>query len=388
MSVEIESVPGADRAEYAGRLERVRAAMRSSGLEGLIVADDTQGYLDGNARYLSNFSVRGCPAAGTCAAVVVPAERDPSLIVPGAWLGGQFGLARRRSFVDQVPEAEYALDSLYEARMAGRVTAALVEAGLANARIGVCGWFPGIDEVFSALPDASFAPADGLLRPLRAQKSDWELHRLEKAREAAGDSVGAMTAAAVPGSSPARAVAEAKYVATVAGCEEVIVFVAGYPWYINEDAPRRPFEAGELISYEINTCFEGYWVQVVGSFAVGEPTALHERLLEAAAGAYEAMRVACAPGATGGELWDVGLEVVRSAGLEAWGQFGHGVGLAFADTPRVWMGETGALSERSCFVLHPAVADLASRQVAMVGEVMKIDGGRAVPLLDLAAPGA
>ena len=272
--------------------------------------------------------------------------------------------------------------------------------GLDRATVGVCGQFPDIDKVFAALPQATFPIvgqggiahraeiARDFLQELRAQKSEWELRRLASAREVAGVAAAAFTEAARPGESLHKAVADAKYAASMSGYEDPTVYsvyVGGGqdPWAFAEDGGGdRTFEAGELVSYEMNTRVNGYFCQYPGCFTVGEPSELQSRVVGVATDAYEAVRDALQPGMTGDDLWRIGLEVVEAAGLRTWGQFGHGMGLGMAEGLRIWAGDPGRFVDGCCFVLHAAVVDPGHRAFALVGDILVLKNGMATCIAD------
>jgi Xaa-Pro aminopeptidase len=361
--------------------------MEAEGLEGLIVADDAANPMSGHTRYLSNFGIPGAAPGGRQSVIVVPAAGDPIQVVPPSFLGCLFHLARERSMIAEVRASTDDWSSPYEPRFAEGVVAAIKDAGLDSARLGVAGAYPGIDEVFAALPDATFESTGepDLIWRLRTEKSAWELERLVEARQIAEVAANAFADAARAGTSTHQAIAEAKHVATTHGAEEVSVYTGGGtdPWFFGEDGgPDRLFRAGDLHSYEINTRVDGYCCQYPGCFAVDQPAAEHDTVVVATQ-AYEAMRDAAAPGVTGHELWEIGSGITESAGLEAWGQFGHGVGLALEPfTLRVWPGDRVPLQNGSCFVLHAAIFDPKGGSPAMVGDELTIQDGAARLLVE------
>jgi Xaa-Pro aminopeptidase len=379
-------VTDAAQQEFAARLERARAAMAEEGMEGLLVADDTASHLSGHTRYLSNLGIPGAAPGGRQSVVVVPADGDPIHVVPPGFLGCVFELAKSRSVIAEVRASTDDWSSPYEPRFSDGAIQAIKDAGLESARIGVAGGYPGIEQVFAALPGATFSSTGDpdLIWRLRAVKSAWELERLVKAREIAEVGARAFAEAARAGTSSHKAISEAKHVATREGAEEVSVYTGGgtNPWFFGEDGgPDRLFEAGDLWSYEINTRFDGYCCQYPGCFAVGR-SAPDDRAVDVATQAYEAMRAAAAPGVTGNELWKIGSEISASAGLRAWGQFGHGVGMSLEPYPRVWPGNQIKLQNGSCFVLHPAVVDPNGGAPAMIGDELTIQGGTARLLVE------
>jgi Xaa-Pro dipeptidase len=384
-----------DSREFAERLSKVRRMMRAEGFDGLLIADDggaapqVSGVAPpGHVRYLSNFAVPGA-LGQKYVALIVPADRQAILVVPPGVANRIPEIARSTSVIEQVRMAP-------AGGLADGVIAALQEAGLDRARIGLCGFFPGNERVFQVLEGATFSPANeagrvgwgsDIVERLRDRKTDWEVARFRRAQELANAAAGAMHEAALVGTPMYRVTAEGKYAAFLGGAEEVHILCPLGPIaspYGRTWGPDRVLEFGDLVAYEIVTRVNGYAYELARSFTVGEPNKIQRHVLDTAQLSYEAMRDDVRVGVTGAELHDVGLRVIEGAGLKSWvPRSGHGIGLSVIEgSIDLLAGNTSRVVNGQCIMLHAGTLDPDSLQCAMIGDQVLVQDGNAVLMSD------
>lgn len=384
--------------EYEKRIANVRKAMAAEGYDAIIAFDPGHWMLpSGHVRYLTNFSIGSYPGviAGTTA--VLPLDGELSLLLPSMGL---------RYF------AEWAHDSAWPSKVrstipskswppvddiCSEVVAALQDAGLERARIGLCGVFPGSSALSSALPNATFettekpdgrgTPRD-LLERVRRVKTDWEITQLMAAQRSADAAMRAFMRAVEDGKLQRAAIAEAEWAAKSLGSEDALIIMnSGIEpfmwWHVQGD---RQFKDGDLIALEANARNQGYAVQVARSGVLGEPNELQRRLLDTASNAQSAMVGALRPGATGADVFAAGERVIREQGFEIWGRLGHGMGLSMAEGFDILPGDDFPLEDNTTLVIHAVVRDPASRSLAIIGEQYCVKDGKPLALSNTVPP--
>jgi methionyl aminopeptidase len=101
-------------------------------------------------------------------------------------------------------------------------------------------------------------------------------------------------------------------------------------------SPGIVLREGDVISVDVGAVFEGYYGDNAATFAVGEVSALAERLLAVTEASLHAGIQQCIPGH---RLYDIGAAVQRVAEDEGFGvvreYVGHGIGRAMHEDPNV-----------------------------------------------------
>lgn len=378
-----------EAAEQGPRLRRLRAAMVDRGLDVLVAADSGAWFTPtGSTRYLTGFSLGPMPGVVTGTVVVVPLAAPPVLVVPQGPLGCFATWARSHPLVQDV-------QSDPGGGLAGHLLEDVVAAVRRNTgprpRIGIAGAFERSAGLADLLPDADVvdtAVVDGggvsrdLVERLRAVKSPWEVGQLRHAQQCAETGMAAYCSAVAPGRRLAQAAAEADAAAVRAGADEQLTIMnSGVdPWMWWHAQGERRFEAGRVVTLETNARYRGYVAQYARATTLGPADAAQQRLLATARDSVTAMVEHLAVGVTGEELWRAGFDVVRSAGSEAWGRFGHGTGLSADEGIAVARGDDNVVAEGTCLVLHASLRDPITGESALVGEQYAVLDGRVTPL--------
>ncbi len=162
------------RAEYAGRIERVRSRMATVGLDVLVVTFPPDLY------YLTGYYVFGLYNQCT---FVLPLIGEPVLQVKVTEVPG----AVTKTWVNEIEswEQENEESPGYAQQAADLVAAALKARRLGDGHVGIQPRRPGLvpsiyAAIQSALPDASLTDASDLVMKVRMVKSDAEMDCLRQ----------------------------------------------------------------------------------------------------------------------------------------------------------------------------------------------------------------
>jgi Xaa-Pro aminopeptidase len=395
------------RAEYAGRLARVRSTMAEAGVDALLVADtdDFTRPEGGNVRFLANVALPTSVGAPIALVAVVPREGEPTLIVPPTGFNSAPLLVSRRSWIERIagPPPMPFLEAVKAMGGGARpgsgtaelVVAALEETGLSRSRIGLCGTFAGLDQVRELLPAATFVPAtvlDDAGKPhdvveyeRTRTKTAYEIECMRHAQACVEAGMRVFEQVVVEGVPYTEAVAEGSRAMVREGAEETFCPASRgrgpSGTYSLPGWSYGTYARGDMIAFELNARVAGYWAQLPRSWVVGgEPDRDQSKAYDCAWRAFEVMRDRLAVGVTGAELWDAALAVVSGEGMEPFGRYGHGMGISQAEWFSVLVGDERRVQEGQSVVLHGAVFDPATGNEALVGEQFVMQDGEARPI--------
>jgi Xaa-Pro dipeptidase len=406
-------VLSADVAEYRRRLDAARAIMEANGLDALVVgsgppqvssAEITVGSHGRFAapryhRYFSGFHIWGAESfAPQPVVVVLPLEGEPALVVRAGTLRSWLALGRAHSWIEDVV-GTYRDDLAWEREtnwglsspeLPADVARVLAQRGLARARLGVAGSWPGLEQTAALVPEARFEPTlsienGDLLEPLLATNSDWEIGRLERAQAIADDAMAAFMRTAVEGATIDHAVAEARYRALRAGSEDTIMEITcgldDWALWVTPSQPRDArFRRGDLVTLGLMNSYDGYWIQMPRTWVLGGADRAQRRVFDTARRSLEAILERIGAGVTGGELWEAGLAPIEHAGFQPRGRLGHSVGFTGVTGPERFSllpGNPVPIEDGVAFVVHPCVWDRSTGIVVQLGDTLVLEDGRA-----------
>ena len=324
------------REEYRERQQRARAALAAARLDGLIAfgSRNWPWAVRWLADHQSGFQQQGVsPSFGdkSFSALVLPVNGAPILVLDQRTLPGEVAIEDARTVE----------------RITTGLAAALADAGLAGARLGVVGEGVMLDrhrrEIEAALgAPLDLTPADALIEPLHRVKSAAELDCMRYASAVGSAWMTAMMEAAEPGRTEADLVAAGLPV-LLAGGGWAADIVAGSGNPCKPQAPRgipsfnstRPLEAGDLLRVDGFGPVRGYGCDLARSTCVGaEPTDAQRTVLEHAVEFIDTLLAAIRPGVTHESVHDLGTEWLVAHGYKPhayfegfWPAFGHQIGL-------------------------------------------------------------
>lgn len=327
--------------DYAGRQERVWAAMRAAGVDVLAVSPGD------DLRYLIGYT----PHRDERACLLLLAGAQAAFLVP------ELNATQAREHV-QLPIFTYA-DS------AGPEAAARDALGsFASPRTVAVADDMRADELLllqRLWPDARYRPGSEVTAPLRMQKSAEEIAELRRAARVADAGVVEAFRALRPGITErdlaeisTRAMREAG--ARGAAFDPIVGTGpnSAYPHHATSD---RAVRAGEPVLMDTGGRVGGYVSDITRMAFLGQPPA---RYREVHAVVEEAVRAAIAAARPGAPLRDVdraAREVITRAG---YGQYfthrtGHGIGLSEHEPPSVHGDNPVPIEEGMAFTIEPGI---------------------------------
>jgi Xaa-Pro dipeptidase len=369
------------RDEIEARLGRFQEALRAADFAAALVVQET------DLVYLAG--------TGQSAHLIVPAEGEPVLLVRKTW-----ERARAESPLTRVEP----LASLRE------LPGALASAGVAGGRLGLeLDVLPAAQYLGYArrLDGFELADCSGLLRRLRAVKSEWELANVRRAAEMLSHVPEWMARHARPGMTELDLAAELERELRLAGHQGPIRFRAfnnelfygsvlagpsaatpgstetpivgpGPNVAVSKGASRRPIETGEPILIDFAGAWNGYLADQTRIFSLGplrdarwrELYALAQEIL---AGVAAEVR----PGVPPSHLWEVALAASGGrAGFMGGVSFvGHGFGLEIDELPVLAPGFDDPLGPGMVFALEPKFVVAGEGAVGIENSYLVTDDG-------------
>jgi Xaa-Pro aminopeptidase len=327
--------------DFAARLRRVAEAARAEGLDGLLLTPGP------DLLYLTGYA----PVAITerLTLLVVPADGDPSLLVPKL----------------ERPDAEHAVgaralrlldwadgEDPYEA------AAGLLAPG--RYAVSDSAWAMHLLGLQARLSDTSFTAMTATLPMLRAVKDADELSRLAAAAEAADAAYGEILGVRFAGRSETEVGADLAALLTRFGHSQVDFTVVGSgpngadP---HHEIGERVIEEGDMVVLDFGGLKHGYGSDTTRTVHVGEPTdeerEVHDIVRRAQQAAFEAVR----PGIACQEVDRVARAVITEAGYGEYfiHRVGHGIGLTTHEPPYMVEGEQHLLVPGMCFSIEPGI---------------------------------
>ena len=335
--------PAIPRGEFEERRSRAAEAVRTSGLDALLVCGRGGGTLDryGDVMYLTNFysSFPFIPDYG---------DHWSARAHPFVLLGAD-GRARLLADIPVLDEVAMPREDVVRT---DRVLETLIDeiraAGLDAGRLGIAGYdtLPAsyLDRLRGALPEARFEAAEEILSRLRAVKSPAEIELLAAAAEVGSRTIEAMLDRAVAGATHGDVVAAGQQVLVSAGGVLYNSFMAsgtggGHPTAHSSIFPTwanpAPLEDGQWLRLGISGVLAGYYFDVSRSKAIGKATNRQIDAFEAAISVVEAGIEAIRGGASAADLAVAGAARQQELGYPLEGVFsglGHGIGMGW-DAP-------------------------------------------------------
>ena len=344
------------------RLDRLRARIRDADMAVAVLVQPP------NLRYLTGFHSN---AYSRPLALVVPAEGDPTLIVPRLeelQAREMTRVADVRSYVewDEGSAAGGRLDAEWRALLAD----VLEGRGPAGARLGLERGGLGVAAergLAAALPGVEWVDASGWVETMRLVKSPEEVehHRWAGQLAAAGLEAGFTVARAggseleIKGASVAAVFTEGARrcpALAVAGAGNALVGerIAA----VHAPATGRRARSGDLVFVVLSASVEGSHCELSRTIVVGAaPTTEQRHWFRSVARAHEAARRRAVPGTPGSDLDRAARGALKDEGLAEYlpMRTGHGLGLAPVEAPNLGAGDETPLRPGMVISIEPGV---------------------------------
>ncbi len=335
------------------RAEHARALMDAEGLDALVAVSRGHVTQYGDVEFLTAYT----PVARMAYAVMTRAGRGPVLIAPtpaDRWF------ASRPAGAPEVLVAGGG-DLLSGADdLPGAVAAVLAEEGVEGGRVGVTGLRSLLpvgeyESLRQALPGAELVDAAALMSRLKLLKRDEELSEVRRTVAIGDAGFRAAQRALRAGATDAEVGAAIRAEIFARGARDALIFVSAEPYFLSWSQGRE-FRDGDLTSVYVEVVGpSGYWVEVGGLLALGEPDPEQLRVAEACLEAARAAEAELRPGVPAGEVARAIDAVAAAAGLRSGIWHGHGVGVDH-DRPVITAAEELPLAAGMVISVHPNFA--------------------------------
>ncbi len=329
--------------DHRERLARAASAAAERGLDVLLITPSP------DYAYLLGYSA---PAMERLTCLVVPADGDPSLVVPRL----EEPLARHR-LAELADDLE--IVSWDETDDPIRVVQGLVGSAL---RVGVQDqmWARFALRLQAALDPAQLVVAGSAMSALRRVKGEGEIARLRAAAAAADATMLAITSERLSGRSEHEVSARIRELLLVEGHEAAgFAIVASGPNAASphHEAGERVIAPGDAIVLDLGGSLQGYGSDTSRTAFVGEPpaefVALYQVLREAQRAACDAVR----PGIPAAAIDAVARDIITEAGYgDAFiHRTGHGIGLETHEEPYIVASNVEPLVAGNAFSVEPGI---------------------------------
>ncbi len=322
------------------RLARVRDLIERLDLDVLVALSGGARGQRGNVRYLANY------ATTSQSSMVLWAKKGaPRLIVPYSvhrcW-------AETTSWISDIQvNADYA----------GAIAQYLRQMQIERPIIGWAGP-PYLLEGVRASFDAFALPADnksvqGALTALRCVKTPAE-YRLARQSAQVADAVLVKIGETIrPGVTERDLVAEAEYLARRLGCDGASVLISRGTLMAQPTASEHALEQSDILQFSIEPEGPGgMWVQTVRMYALGEPSADWQRLIEAGVKAEQSGAALLKHGCPAHAVAQAMSSALPNQ-VPLITPLGHGIGLDNSEAPRISEDSADQLLAGMTIVLHP-----------------------------------
>jgi Xaa-Pro aminopeptidase len=332
------------KSEFLRRIDHTQQLLRQRDFAGLIAFSSYQ-ERQGHVAYLTNHfisfpNVMSHVGFGH-AAVVLPADRPPTLVAP---------MGHETEKVHGIDAAKTGFDFLAD------LTAAVREKGLASTRIAIVGSdvIPAeyYHRLVAAFPKATIEPANDLLESQRIRKSPAEIELLRAAAHVADAGLEAGMKAVRAGARQFDIELAARRAALQAGADFIprvrvangqTISTLGWPMVRD-----RVLEKGDLVYLDFIGWYGGYGFDNSRVAVVGKPSDRQKDYLEHLVEATEWMIEVIEPGK---EIEFVFTESRARTIMP----FGHGIGLEICENPWVTLGRSVTLEPNMVVSIEPIV---------------------------------
>ena len=355
-----------ERAEYAARMDKARAALSNNGLDGLLMfAQESMYYLTGYDTFgFCFFQCLYLDTDGTLALLT----RAPDL-----------RQARHTSIIEDIrvwtdeggarPELQLR-DMLEDLGARGKRLGVEYNSYGLTARNGKA--VDGALEGFAALSDAS-----DLVSHIRVVKSPAELDYVRRAGELGDASLMAGLELTGPGADEGEILAAMQGAVFSGGGDypgnEFIIGSGADALLCRYKSGRRALSENDQLTLEWAGVYRHYHAALMRTVVIGEPQSGHIKMFEACVDALGACEEAMIPGNTAGDVFDAHARVMDGAGLNPHrlNACGYCLGAKFTpswmDWPMFYHGNDAEIGENMVFFAHMILGDYDSGTAMTLG---------------------
>jgi Xaa-Pro dipeptidase len=330
------------------RIGRLRGEVQARELDVLVVLGSGRHHFIG-----ANFAwwLSGVRHLGRDAAVVLPREGEPVLLVTPSWDGAR---ARRRGWIDDVVAVDDFASGLAD----------LVRSrGWRGARAAVAGAATASPEAANALPaifDAQAGDGDEAVLAVASTHDAYAISCIERAVEIADAGYRHMCEVARPGMKEYELATECDAQMRELGADDNFLLISASQHNRAVHAPTdRELSVGDLILGEISPSVDGQFAQICRTAVIGEPDERQIACYEILREGYHAGLDACGPGVPVREVTKVINDVISGYGYEQYCKppymrtRGHAMGLGAMVPADISDRSDVVLAPGMSFVLHP-----------------------------------
>jgi Xaa-Pro dipeptidase len=368
-----------DRSEYKARIAKVRRALQTQGLDGLLMFQQESMY------YLTGYDT-----FGFCFFQCLYLGAD-----------GKLALLTRAPDLRQAQHTSIIADIRIWTDAAGAAPAEqlrdmLASLGCKGKRLGIETNSYGLTHfngkaVDHALSDfCTLVEATNLVDRIRVVKSDAELKYVRKAGKLADLALQAGIAETRPGADEGRILA----------AQQAAVFAGGGDYPGNEfiigsgrdallsryKSGRRKLAKRDQLTLEFAGVYRHYHAALMRTVIIGKPSKAHEKMDEACRSALKACEAVLRPGNKAGDVFDAHARAMDENGMKAhrYNACGYSLGAKFTpswmDFPMFFTGNPVKLERNQVFFLHMILMDSDSGHAFSLGRTYIVGRDKAEPL--------
>jgi Xaa-Pro aminopeptidase len=341
------------------RIKRAQQRAAEAGIDALLISPGA------DLRYLTGYDA---PALERLTALVIPADREPTLVVPA--------LERPAALASPAAALDLPIADWEETADPYRLVASLLPAGAATIAVDNHMWAEKVLRLRVALPAATQVLAGDVLGPLRMRKTADEVTALREAGQAIDrvhQRMGEWLRVGRTERAVARDIADAIVAAGHVRADFVIVGSGPNGASPHHEVSDRVIEAGDPVVVDIGgTMATGYCSDCTRNYVVGAaPEPEYEAYYAVLRSAQLRQCEYARPGVTAESVDAVGRQIIAAAGF---GQAfmhrtGHGIGLETHEDPYIVSGNQLLLEEGMAFSIEPGIY-LSGRHGARIEDIV------------------
>jgi Xaa-Pro aminopeptidase len=341
------------------RIKRAQQQAAEVGIDALVISPGA------DLRYLTGYNA---PRLERLTALVIPADREPTLVVPE--------LERPAALASPVSSLDLRVADWVETADPYRLVASLLPAGVATIAVDNHMDAEKVLKLRTTLPAATQLPAGEVLGPLRMRKSPDEVSALREAGQAIDrvhTRMGEWLRAGRTEREVARDIADAIIAAGHLSADFVIVASGPNGASPHHEVSDRVIETGDPVVVDIGgSMASGYCSDCTRNYVVGDRAdPQYEEYFAVLRSAQQRQCEYARPGVTAESVDAVGREIISAAGFgEAFmHRTGHGIGLETHEEPYIVAGNQLVLEEGMAFSIEPGIY-LTGRHGARIEDIV------------------